>query len=356
NPDVVYVGGSYAYGETGSISNGRGVVLSVDGGQTFTDMTMDATDPLHPNGLHPDQHSLVTNPTNPLQFFETSDGGIMRSSGGLANISANCAPRALSGSALTRCQQLLSQVPTELQSINKGLTTLQFYSVSVSPFESTLVQGGTQDNGTWQSTTTPGLFKQTMFGDGGQSGFDVANPKFRFHTYYDASPDVNFSNGNTSDWNWISDPIVGTGEEFYVPIISDPKVSGTMYVGTATVYRTKTHGMGAMNLTQLRKHCNEFTGDFSVECGDWVTIGATSLTDPSLGTWAGGSMAAVQRTASDTSTLWAATSTGRVFISHNADTDPNTSVAFTRIDTTSSAAPNRFVTGIAIDPANSNHT
>jgi hypothetical protein len=57
----------------------------------------------------------------------------------------------------------------------------------------------------------------------------------------------------------------------------------------------------------------------------------------------------------DTSTLWAATSTGRVFISHNADADTNTSVAFARIDTGSPVAPNRFVSAIAIDPANSNH-
>jgi len=355
NPDIVYIGGAYQYGETGNISNGRGVVLSTDGGKTFTDMTMDATDALHPNGLHPDEHSLVTNPGNPLQFFETNDGGIMRSSGALANISGNCSSRGLSGAVLSRCQQLLSQVPTQLQGLNRGLTTLQFYSLSVSPFNSTLVQGGTQDNGTWQSTTTPGLFRQTMFGDGGQSGFDVVNPNFRFHTYYLAQVDVNFSNGATFDWNWIGDPIVETGEEFYVPIISDPKVSGTMFVGTATVYRTKTHGMGTMSLAELREHCNEFTGDFTVECGDWVTIGGTSLTSPILGTWAGGSVVAVQRTAADTSTLWVATSTGRVFVSHNADAEPNIAVAFSRIDKRSSAAPNRFVTGIAIDPANKNH-
>ena len=78
----------------------------------------------------------------------------------LADISANCDSRGLSGAVLTRCQQLLSQVPTELHNLNQGLTTLQFYSLSVSPFDSTLVQGGTQDNGTWQSTATPGLFVQ----------------------------------------------------------------------------------------------------------------------------------------------------------------------------------------------------
>ena len=46
-------------------------------------MTFDGTDSLHPNGLHPDQHDLVTNPNNPFQFFETNDGGVMRSSGEL---------------------------------------------------------------------------------------------------------------------------------------------------------------------------------------------------------------------------------------------------------------------------------
>lgn len=354
SPDVVYVGGSLQYEEFGHISNGRGVVLSTDGGKTFTDMTLDVTDGL--NSMHPDQHALITNPRNPLQFFEGNDGGVIRSSGALGDMSAVCSSlRGLSGVALTRCQQLLSAVPTRLRNVNKGLATLQFYSLSVSPFDPTLIQGGTQDNGTWQSTSTPGRFVQSVNGDGGQSGFDAADPKFRFHTYYDASPDVNFSNGATYDWNWIGDPIYGTGEEFYPPIINDPVVSGTMFVGTATVYRTKTHGMGTMSLSAFRHNCNEFFGFFEVQCGDWVTIGSTPLTAASLGTWAGGSIASVQRTASDTSTLWVATSTGRVFVSHNADADPNASVVFARVDTSSSSAPNRYVTGIVIDPANSNH-
>jgi hypothetical protein len=356
HPDVVYVLGSYSYGEAGAgISNNRAVVLSTDGGKTFTDMTYDATDALHPNGLHPDQHFLVTNPNNPLQFFEGNDGGIMRSSGTLVDDSAQCAARGATGAALTRCQQLLSAVPSALQGINRGLTTLQFQSLSVSPFDSTLLQGGTQDNGTWQSTTTPGMFRNTIFGDGGQSGFDASDPNFRFHTYYAPQVDVNFKAGATADWNWIADPIVGTPGQFYIPIISDPTVSGTMYAGTNTVYRTKTHGMGTMSLSQFRFQCNEFTGHFQVQCGDWVPIGATLLTDASLGTRAGGNMAAVERASSDNSTLWAATTTGRVFISQNADASPEASVSFTRIDTASAAAPNRFVSGIAIDPANANH-
>jgi hypothetical protein len=151
----------------------------------------------------------------------------------------------------------------------------------------------------------------TMIGDGGQSGFDAANPDFRFHTFYDASPDVNFSKGDMADWNWIADPIFGTGGQFYVPIITDPKVSKTMFVGAGNVWRTKTWGMGTMTLDEFRGHCNEWFGDFTVQCGDWVQIASPSLVSSSRGDRAGGAMAAVERTASDTSTAWAASTSTR---------------------------------------------
>jgi hypothetical protein len=357
-PDMVYLGGSYSYGETGGISNGRGVVLSTDAGVSFTDMTMDGTDPIHPNGLHPDQHFLVTNPNNPFQFFEGNDGGVMRSSGEFTDASAWCAPRGLSGTALSRCQQLLSKVPSKLESMNKGLSTLQFFSLSVSPFNVNLLQGGTQDNGTWQSQGNPTKWENTMIGDGGQSGFDIANPNFRFHTFYDLSPDVNFSNGYIGDWNWIADPIYGTGGQFYSPIISDPKVSRTMFAGAANVWRTKTWGMGTMTIEEFRQHCNEWNGDFAVQCGDWVQIASPRLIS-NLSPWgadrAGGAVAAVERTTADTSTAWAATTTGRVFISKNVDAEPASAVTWTRLDSLASNDPNRFVSSIYIDPANANH-
>jgi len=65
-------------------------------------------------------------------------------------------------------------------------------------------------------------------------------------------------------------------------------------------------------------------------------------------------MAAVARGSSDTATLWAATSAGRVFISKNADTT-NTNVTFTRLDTLDANSPARFVSTISVDPANANH-
>jgi hypothetical protein len=366
--DMVYVGGSYSYGQ--QFTNKRGVVLSQDAGVSATDMTMDATDPLHPNGMHPDQHALVTNPRNPLQFFETNDGGLMRSSGQLADASWQCAWRVSVGITMTaaqqsRCEQMLSAIPTQLQSMNQGLTSLQFQSVSVSPFNSNVVQGGTQDNGTWQTPGNPVKWENTMIGDGGQSGFDIANPVFRFHTFYDAQPDVNFSSGDMADWNWIGDPFffgLGAGEprSFYIPIITDPAVSKSMFAGLAHVWRTKTWGMGSMSLDDFRAQCNEWSGQFTVICGDWEALGTQTVAGRLTGTLygadrGGGFVAAVERTGSDSSTLWAATSTGRVFISKNADANPASAVTFTRLDSLAANSPGRFVSGIYIDPANANH-
>ena len=65
-------------------------------------------------------------------------------------------------------------------------------------------------------------------------------------------------------------------------------------------------------------------------------------------------MAALGRTASDTSTLWAATTVGRVFISKNADAAAS-SVTYTRLDVLDAANPARFVSGIIVDPENANH-
>jgi len=386
HPDIVYVGGSYSYGE--QFSNKRGVVLSTDAGVTATDMTMDSTDPLHPNGLHPDQHALVTNPSNPFQFFAVNDGGVMRSSGSFADVSSWCDNRnmnvpatndaAVRAARLARCQQLLSRVPSELASLNHGLSTLQFQSLSVSPFNVNILQGGTQDNGTWETPGNPVKWENTMIGDGGQSGFDAANPAFRFHTFFGPSPDVNFSGGEMADWNWIADPIYFGGEPaaFYVPIISDPNVSGSMFVGLGHVWRTKTSGMGSLDVAAFRQRCNEWFGAFDNFCGDWRPLGATTyvpqpfpnLPNPAsysatrltasgalYGTdRAGGTVAAVERTGGDTSTLWAATSTGRVFISKNADADAASAVTFKRLDSLATNDPGRFVSGIYVDPTNPN--
>jgi hypothetical protein len=316
-------------------------------------MTFDGTDEVHPNGLHPDQHDIVTNPNNPFQFFETNDGGIMRSSGRFVDRSAWCANRNLNAAQLTRCQQMLSRIPSKLDGVNSGLSTLQFLSLSVSPHDHDLLQGGTQDNGTWENNTRVRRWDNTMIGDGGQSGFDVARPEFRMHTFFDATPEVNFDNGDIGDWIWTADPIFGHADtQFYAPVITDPVVSGTMFAGTgSSVYRTKTSGLGGRSLAEADRICNTWDGTFEAVCGDWELLGPAPLTGPANAA-NGVAVAAVERAPSNRSTAWAAATNGDVWISTNVDAEPAASVVWTKIDIEST--PNRFVSSIYIDPADPN--
>jgi hypothetical protein len=371
HPNMVYVFGSYSYNEDHGISNARAVLLSRDGGDTFTDLTDAATgDDSSHDGLHPDQHALVTNPNNPLQFFEGSDGGLMRSDGTLADISSRCDGRGLSGDDLARCRQLLSAAPGAYTSLNNGLQTLQFQSLSVNPANSKDVQGGTQDNGTFETTGSSVVWPQTIFGDGGLSGFDATNPDFRFHTYFNPQVEVNFNDGGPPNWDWIADPFnsAATREPglFYIPIIADPTVHGSLFVGLLHVWRTTDDG-GPQ--AYLDSNCNRFTGSFTpgTICGDWAKLGdssangrltcapGTATTCPYGSSRSGGNVSWVARGTGDDATLWAATTTGRVLISKNANAADPASVAFTRLDSLAANAPGRAVSSISVDPANPNH-
>jgi len=357
HPDIVYAGGDYSYGET--IANKRAVILSTDAGVSGTDMTFDGTDELHPNGLHPDQHAIATNPGNPFQFFEANDGGVMRSSGEFVDRSDWCDDpnRGLAGADKARCEQMLSRIPSRLDGINDGLSTLQWIKVKASPHDPELLQGGTQDNGTWEAPRNGPTWENTMIGDGGWNGFDVELPDFRFHSFFDVSPDVNFDGGDIGKWIWIADPIFGhPGSQFYSPIISDPVTTKWMFAGTGLgVYRTKTHGLGTMSYEEAQRRCNEWTGAFDLPCGDWVKIDAVALNGAGHGAdKAGGAVAAVERTTADTTTAWAATTTGRVFVTKNVGAEPAGTVTWTRLDDDNPVSPNRFVSSIYIDPENGN--
>jgi len=67
------------------------------------------------------------------------------------DISSQCASRGLSADGTLTCERLLSSVPTKIFSLNTGLNTLQFQSLSINPYKPTAeLLGGTQDNGTWR--------------------------------------------------------------------------------------------------------------------------------------------------------------------------------------------------------------
>ena len=374
-PDVVYVGGAYDYDRYGFGNNGRTFMRSTDAGASFTDMTWDATtnptpagsccqpNAFAPNGMHPDQHAIVAIPGTNAAIFG-SDGGLVRTSGKFTDISSQCDARPLGPTNLALCKQMLSSVPSLLYNMNKGLSTLQFQSLSVAPDNAKHLQGGTQDNGTFETYGSAVTWPQIMYGDGGQSGFNASNSTVRFNTFTGQTTDANFQNGDPSKWVIIGGPIVSSPESalFYAPVIADPNPAnaGTIYQGSQSVWRTQDWGG---NQAFLEANCPEFTTSAAQPtCGDFVRIGpagkesltASNATDYRGTSRSGGNVAAIERTPSDTSTMWAATTTGRVFISKNANAAAG-SVTYTRLDSLAANSPGRFPSGIFVDPTNPNH-
>jgi hypothetical protein len=362
-PDVVYLGGSFAYGELHGRSNGRAWLLSTDVGALWSDLTQDG-DPSHAEVIHPDQHAIVTVPGKPLQFITGSDGGVVRSDGKFVDISGKCDQRGLSDANNALCKSLLNRVANQLVNMNNGLSTLQFQSLSASAQRpQNLLQGGTQDNGTFQYNGSPNVWPQVIYGDGGQSGFNAADDTLRFNTFTGQANDANFRNGDPTKWVIISAPILTSPESafFYPPIIADPNpaTAGSIFQGSFSVWRTQDWG-GDQAL--LEANCQEFTtSSTQAGCGDFVRIGPAGATDLGASaadyrgtSRAGGAVAWIARAPQNTNTMWVATSAGRVFITDNADA-PAASVIYNRVDPVGPVDPTRVISSIHVDPANAHH-
>jgi len=380
--DTVYLSGDNEYDENNfgpgppGRSNGRAVLLSTDAGATFTDMTDDASDQLYPNELHPDHHALVTNPNNWKQFIDVGDGGIQRSNGNFVNDSGDCVdPKHYVGAQLAFCQMVLSRIPEKLTALNLGLRTLHFYDLNYNPHDPDMISGGTQDNGTWETTGSHTTWVNTNIADGGQTNFDIADRNFSQTSWQSGQLMVSYEVQNQVDQNWIADTLfvfyVGEAVPFIAPVINDPAQAGWLFTSRQHVFRSTNYGRNpVMTKAQHRKHCNVWYGDGDVDengvyeppkdiCDDWKPLGdpgpGGQLTAAGYGTRAGGTVSYVARTRSDTSTLWASTSTGRVFVAKNADAADPATVLFRRIDDKAANSPPRYPTAIVIDPENSNH-
>jgi len=434
-PDTVYVIGSYNYGELpcntkgvgcgNGRSNGRAVIYSPTAGdpdasasgtavnRTFTDLTYDTQDQpaswcgLGPSGeaafggvspafaclwapdnIHPDQHAIVINPSNPTQIFEGSDGGVIRTDGTFGDLSSRCnsGERPLLGAAsLANCKRLLSKVPNLITHTDLNLDTLQFINVAINPSNPCEVMGGTQDNGTWSNNDPEcdqNNWPQNIYGDGGNAGYDYTNPTWRFNEFTFGFGDGNFENGAPTKWVITTAPIVDSGEAvaFYWPQIGDPnpgtapsgQTTHPIFSGAQHVWRSWAFGAGANptavpqdttpDIAGYEANCPEFTtsGD-KAGCGDFQPLGgpqgsntAGDLTGTVYGAdRTGGSISWLARNKADHGTLWAATSAGRIFVTHNADAVDPATVVWNRVDNATS--PTRFPSSIYPDPDNVGH-
>ncbi len=409
DPDTVYLIGSNAYGEAGNgSSNGRAVNVSTDAGVSFTDMTYDDADDTQPHGIHPDQHSIVTNPANWKQFIETSDGGVIRSNGNFVDDSGDCTTvRNLPpGSArLALCQAVTKRIPELLQSINKGLNTLHFYQVTFNPNRPGELAGGAQDNGSWMREPGTKTWIETFVADGGYAAFDAVDPNYSTSESQGGSIRVLDEPRNQQAVFRVNDTLLTTGaapfrynreqSAFSAPTLFHPTVSKLLFTGREHVFRSLNGGVNpAFAYAKVKQHCNSWNGDHDINesgayqpsvdvCDDWKAMGdpghlgrltygpaaacppaATpgdpwTVACPAPYPWgddrSGGLISTIGLAASDSNVVWAATSFGRIFITTNAGAADPATIAWNRIDTSSDVDPRRYPTDIYVDPANANH-
>jgi Arc-like DNA binding dprotein len=416
SPDTVYVLGANLYGEAASgTSNGRAVMLSTDAGASFTDMTYDAADNLQPHGIHPDQHSILTHPADWKRFVETSDGGVVRSNGVFVDDSGDCTAddvHNLDGSPalatlLARCLAVTKRIPERIESINKGLNTLHFYQVAFNPNRPGELAGGAQDNGSWMRVPGTKTWIETFVADGAYNGFDAVDPNYSMLSWQFGEIAALDEPRNQEAAFAIADTTTTLGAAtfryprelvaFSAPTLFHPNVSKLMFTGREHVFRSLNGGVNpTFPYAEVKEHCNLWTGNGDIDengtyqpaidvCDDWKPMGdpghggrltygpAAACPNPAnpnpnqLWTvpcpapypWgedrSGGHISHNEPAPSDSNVVWAATSGGRIFVTTNAMAANPATIAWNRIDTTSSVDPARYPSDIYVDPSDPNH-
>ncbi len=120
--------------------------------------------------------------------------------------------------------------------MNKGLRTLHFYQIDVSPHDPDSSIGGTQDNGSWERSSGD-TWVNTNIADGGHNNFDIADPNFRQSAFQQGQMMVALRPAQPGRQNWIADTlfVVSTATRrvpFIGPATSDPTNAGLALDGS----------------------------------------------------------------------------------------------------------------------------
>jgi hypothetical protein len=242
--------------------------------------------------IHVDWHALRIDPADPLHLIGGNDGGVFVSTDG--------------GDSWT--------------GHNAGLAITQFYQgISVNPILHGYFAAGSQDNGTSVSNSLP-IWEQFMDGDG---GFTAMSPDGKVLWMegewggFGPGPGILRLDLASFSFREVDGGIDANDRaEFIPPLVMHPLQPSTLYFGTQRLYRTT----------------DEVTWQAVSTSAD-LTKGSGTIT-----------RIAVARSHGDT--VYVGTSDGWVRMS--ADSGVTFAAA-------GSGFPNRYVTGIAIDPQNAAH-
>jgi photosystem II stability/assembly factor-like uncharacterized protein len=202
---------------------GLELCLSIDGGHTFNQVGT--------YQLHPDQHGLAFDPSQPANMYSANDGGLYFSPDG----------------------------GTTWQSRNDDLQITEFQSMSSSPLTARVI-GGSQDNGT-QMWLGSRIWQHIDDGDSASTVMDIGNANRMYDVYARQCPRGG-SGALFSFQDLFDGPFVGSGHglggvnydecyfsftypedsAFYPRIAQDPQAPHALYIGTVKLYRSTNMG------------------------------------------------------------------------------------------------------------------
>ena len=144
------------------------------------------------DSVHPDQHFVAFDPSNPAVVYSCNDGGLFMSP--------------------DRCDHW--------SSLNPGLGITEFEYLAQLESDPAWLFGGTQDNGSL-TLAGPRLWDQVALGDGGDcAALDKGANSLVFHSYYDMPVERAAASGSSAfAWTDVSPPVpAGYASLFYPPL------------------------------------------------------------------------------------------------------------------------------------------
>ncbi|HEU5409799.1 MAG TPA: hypothetical protein VFU57_02175, partial [Candidatus Acidoferrales bacterium] len=318
DPNLIFLGGGPAAGgsvttQCGPFPSGQGistVIRSTDGGNTWSDVSCDATSQTF---IHVDTHAFAFSPNGKL--YTGNDGGVWSSS----NVVTGAAPTQVAWSDL-----------------NTTLNLTQFYpGASVHPSNPQIALAGSQDNGTPVFSGNLTWNDTDACGDGGWTAIDPQVPS----TVYAAcaatgSFEVNKNQvdgvpgPNAENWIGLDNAAMDSdSQNFIPPFVLDPSNPQNLYFGTFRVWQSANGGIS----------WNIISPDLT---------GSTSNPNCSQGQCVITSLAVAP---SSSGTIYVGTDVGRIWVSNNVN---SISPTFTEIDQANT--PGRVVTQVVASPATPN--
>lgn len=216
-PDVIFYGATKLW-------------RSIDGGNSWEVVSEPGG---NDQGVHADQHAIVFHPTATVvgaaRFGEVwlgNDGGVWRSD----DLGVNWASR------------------------NRGLATMQYYSMAQHPKHASVMLVGAQDNGV-QRYEGANCWNLVSLGDGFFSAIDHTQENIWFSSYI-FQPNKNVAElqaiqrsekaGARDSWRYTVEGInpndTTDDDPFYVPFVMHPKQHDLLYLATSRLYRSTDSG------------------------------------------------------------------------------------------------------------------